>query len=99
MRISNAAGERSGALPGDIDKFIIRGDLVEGAEEPLRLGERLTTVVGLDLNQGIVYAQAIVPHHSYQVRKIGLLSRQAFENIEQLCGRVVQGVIELHFVA
>src|ERR1700720_822008 len=98
-RISNAAGERSGALPGDVNKLVIRGDLIKGAEQAFRLGECLTIVVGFNLNQGVIYAQAIVSHHSLQVREIGLLPRQAFENIQQLSGRVIQGVIELHLVA
>ena len=92
-------GQSAGAVPGDIDKFLIRGELVEEGEKPVGFGKLLVVVVRLNLKHHVIHAQPVVAHGALQVRQIDFLPREAFENSEQLLGGGVERVVESRFVS
>jgi hypothetical protein len=98
MAGADAGGQGSCALAGDVDICAVGGNTIKGRKQALRLGEQLLIVVHFHLAHGVVDTQTIVTHGTFEVGKIGFLTRETFENVEELGGGVVKRVIELHFV-
>src|SRR6202007_1963906 len=95
---SDAGGEGAGASAGDVYEFFIGGELVESREQAFGLGEQFVVVVTFDLQEDVVDAEVIVAHGANEIRKIGGLAGEAFENIDELRGGVVERVVEIGFV-
>jgi len=96
--VSDALGHGAGTLAGDIDEAGVAGDLVEGGEGALRLGEEIAVKVGFELEEGVVDAQAVVFHAALQQHDQFLLASKTLKNLEKLGGRSVQRVVEAGFV-
>ena len=60
--MTDAFSETACALSADIDEPGVAGDLIEGGEGALGLGEQVAVEVGLKLQQGIVDAQPVIFH-------------------------------------
>ncbi len=50
------------------------------------------------MQQGIIDAKAVIFHAALEQHQQFLLARQAFENLQQLAGARIQGVIEFHLM-
>src|SRR5277367_2395976 len=85
--VADAFGDGAGALPSDINEARVAGDLVEGREGALGVGEEVAIEIGFELEQGIINSEAVVLHPALQKHDEFLLTRQAFENLEKLRGR------------
>src|ERR1700730_5851605 len=98
VRGPNAAGERAGAVAGNVDKFLILGELIERGQEPFRLGKQPIVVVCIDLNQHVIHTEMVVTHGPLKVGEVGFLSRETFEDIEQLVRGAVESVVKRRLV-
>ena|ERR1700684_1015273 len=81
-RGTNAAGEFSGAVAGDIYEVLIRGHAIQRRKELPGLGKQLVVQILLDLKEDVVDAERVVTHGAVEIGKIGLLARESFENAE-----------------
>ena len=95
---TDASGEGAGARAGDVYEFFVGGELVEGGEQAFGFGEQFIVVIAFDLEQDVVDAQVVVAHGADQIGKIGGLAGQAFENVDELRGGIVERVVEIGFV-
>src|SRR5437879_11015396 len=96
--VADALGQGACALAGDFDEAGIVGDLLKRGQQALRLGKNLAVQVGLKLQQGLIHAQAVVLHAALELDQMLLLPRQTFEDLHQLVGCGVQGVVEADLV-
>jgi len=97
-RVADAFGQGPGALASDFDEAGIVGDLVEGAEGALRLGKQLAVELGLELEEGVIDAEAVVFHAALEQHQELLLAGEALEDLKELTGGSAEGVIEFCFV-
>ena len=80
--VADAFGEIAGALAANFDEAGIAGDLIQRGQGSLRFGEEVAVQVGLELQQRIVNAEAVVFHAAGKSDKMLLLARKSFKNLE-----------------
>ena len=95
-RRADTGGEIVSLFAGDIDEMLVRSKLVQGSEEFLGLDEEVAIVVLLNLEENVVDAEPVVAHGAEEIREIGLLTRETFEDIEKLVGSGILRVIETY---
>lgn len=98
MSGANSAGEGARAIASDIDVLCIAGKLIKQGQEALRLGKLLIVVIRLNLQQGVIHAEAIVAHGPLEIGKIGFLAGKSLESREELHGRGIKRVVKSGFV-
>ena len=91
-------GERSGALAGDFYEFGVGGDLVEYGEEALGFGDEAAVEVGLELEEGVVDAEAVVLDAAGDEGDVFLLAGEAFEDLQKLGTCRVKCIVKFSFV-
>ena len=72
--------------------------MIEGGEQAFGLGKEFVVVVAFDLQEDVVDAEMIVAHGADKVGKIGGLAGEAFEDVDELRGAIVERVVEVGFV-
>src|SRR5215472_5392197 len=96
--VADALGQRPGALPGNVHKLRVFGDLLQHGQQALGFRKEAAVQIRFELQQGIVDAQPVVLHAAgYQVC-VFLLPRQAFKNLQELRCRGIHAVIEFRFM-
>jgi len=55
--MADAFGEGTRALPRDVDKMGIAGDLIEHRQNALRLRQKAAVEIGFKLQQGVIDSQ------------------------------------------
>ena len=80
--MADALGEGAGALAANFDEAGIAGDLIERGESALGLGEELAVELGLELEEGVIDAQAVVFHAALEEHEELLLAGKALENLQ-----------------
>src|SRR5579863_9903539 len=78
--------ELAGAIAGNINEVLVRGQAIERRQELVRFRKQLVVEILLDLQEHVVDAERIVMHGAVEVGKIGLLARESFEYAEQFGG-------------
>ena len=96
--MSDAFGQGATALAGDFDEAGIAGDLVEERQGALGFREHTFAQVIFKLQKGVVDAEAVVFDAALQEFDEFLLAREAFANLQELRGSVVQRVVEFDLV-
>ena len=97
-RVTDSLGEGAGALAGYIDEAVVGGNLVEEGEKALGFGEDTFGEIGVELEESVVDAEAIVFDAALKDFDELLLTGQAFADLEKVGGRGVYGVVEGYFV-
>ena len=98
MRGTDAGGEGAGAGARDVYEFFVGSELVESGEQAFGLGEQLVVVVAFNLQEHVVHAEVVVAHGADEIGKVGGLAGEAFEDVDELGGAVVERVVEIGFV-
>src|SRR5579859_1915988 len=96
VTVADLLGDSTGALAGDVNQFVVRGELVKCWQQCLRLGKEFVSYVALHASHHVVHAKMIVTHGTHHVAQIEFLPLQAIKNSEELVGRTVQRVVECH---
>ena len=78
---TDARGEVVSFLAGNVDEMVVGGKLIKRSEEFLGFDEEVAVVIVLDLEENVIYAETVIAHGAAEIGEIGLLAREAFENV------------------
>src|SRR5579862_5327906 len=78
---TDTRGEVVSFLAGNVDEMVVGGKLIKRSEEFLGLDEEVAVVIVLDLEENVIDAETVIAHGAAEIGEIGLLAREAFENV------------------
>lgn len=81
-------------LAGNVNEMVVGGKLIQGGEELLGFDEEIVVVVLLNLEEHVIDTEPVVAHGAAEIGEIALLTRETFEDIEELAGVRILRVIE-----
>ena len=98
LRGADAGSQRAGTAAGNVNDGFVRGGLIQGAEEALRLGQQIVGVIVVGFDEHVVDAEAIIAQGAEEIGYMLLLKSDALKEIKKRRGVRVRRVVESNLV-